>query len=105
MRREGRGFLPSPVAVDRGGEKSPPFSARNQGGTKSLLCAKPVTSTRKTTKSSKKVKQESEDVDRTLFRKSQEAKSGPDMGVSSDELNRQLGGEKPDWKDQDLGLN
>ncbi|KAL2471809.1 Protein BASIC PENTACYSTEINE6 [Abeliophyllum distichum] len=27
------------------------------------------------------------------------------MGVSSDELNRQLGGEKPDWKDQDLGLN
>ncbi|KAL2469427.1 putative acyl-activating enzyme 16 [Abeliophyllum distichum] len=33
MHREGRGFLLSPIAGDddRGGEKSPPFSARNQG--------------------------------------------------------------------------
>ncbi|CAI9763774.1 unnamed protein product [Fraxinus pennsylvanica] len=67
--------------------------------------AKAVTSTRKTTKSSKKVKQESEDVDRTLFRKSQEGKSGPNIGVSSNELNRQLGEERPEWKGQDLGLN
>lgn len=29
----------------------------------------------------------------------------PDMGGSSDDLNRQLGVAKPNWKEQDLGLN
>ncbi|CAI9777873.1 unnamed protein product [Fraxinus pennsylvanica] len=73
-------------------------------GTKHAKKAKVVTSTRKTTKSSKKVKWESEDIDRTLFKKSQ-GESGSDMGFTSDELNMPLGGEKPGWKDQDLGLN
>lgn len=87
--------IPSPIAPE-------PTKSRR---TKRTNEAKAVTSTRKTTKSSKKVKQESEDVDRTLFRKSQEGKSGPNIGVSSDGLNRQLGEEKPEWKGQDLGLN
>ncbi|CAI9783470.1 unnamed protein product [Fraxinus pennsylvanica] len=70
--------------------------------TKCTNKAKAITSTRKTTKSSKKMKQESEGTDKTLFRNSQ-GKSGLDIGIY--ELNRQLREEKPDWKDQDLGLN
>ncbi|KAK6131265.1 hypothetical protein DH2020_034992 [Rehmannia glutinosa] len=58
-----------------------------------------TTPTKRTSKSLKKVKQEGEDLNKTMW------KSGPDMGSGSDDLNRQLGGLKQDWKDQDLGLN
>lgn len=57
------------------------------------------TPTRKTPKSSKKVKREAQDLNSTTSGKSQEWKSSPE------ELSRQLSGTKPDWKDQSLGLN
>ncbi|KAI3464870.1 hypothetical protein Pfo_021533 [Paulownia fortunei] len=86
----------SPVAPE-------PAKSRRTKRTKET---KPATApARKTSKSSKKVKQEGEDLNKTMFGKSQEWKSGPDMGSSSDDLNRQLGASKQDWKDQDLGLN
>lgn len=52
---------------------------------------KAVTTNKRTSKSSKKVKREGEDLNNW------------DSGV--DDLNRQLSGSKPNWKDQDLGLN
>ncbi|XP_051150036.1 protein BASIC PENTACYSTEINE6-like [Andrographis paniculata] len=53
------------------------------------------TPSKRTSKSSKRIKQETEDLNKTMYR-------SPETG---DVLNRQLGGAKPDWKDQDLGLN
>ncbi|KAL3505372.1 hypothetical protein ACH5RR_035213 [Cinchona calisaya] len=66
---------------------------------------KAVTSTKKASKSAKKVKREGEDLNKTMFGNSHEWKAGQEMGNGGDELNRQLGVSKPDWKDQDLGLN
>nr|GLL48389.1 protein BASIC PENTACYSTEINE6 isoform X2 [Ipomoea trifida] len=61
--------------------------------------AKPATSSKKTSKPSKRVKKEGEDLNKTMWKGTQE------MGSASDELNRQMCVSKPDWKDQDLGLN
>ncbi|XP_019156134.1 PREDICTED: protein BASIC PENTACYSTEINE6-like [Ipomoea nil] len=52
---------------------------------------KPATP-RKTSKPSKKAKKEADELNRQI-------------GGASDDLNRQLGMSRPDWKDQDLGLN
>ncbi|KAF3651334.1 Protein BASIC PENTACYSTEINE6 [Capsicum baccatum] len=61
---------------------------------------------KKAPKASKKVKRETEDLNQTTFSKSQEWKGAQEMaGGASDDLNRQLAVPKPDWKDQDLGLN
>lgn len=72
--------------------------------TKRAKEAKAVTTPRKTSKSSKKVKREGEDLNKTMFGKTHEWK-GQEMVSGSDDLNRQAGVSKPDWKDQDLGLN
>lgn len=72
--------------------------------TKRAKEAKAVATPRKGSKSSKKVKRESEDLNKTMFGKSHEWK-GQEMVSGSDDLNRQVGVSKPDWKDQDLGLN
>ncbi|CAN4093949.1 unnamed protein product [Withania somnifera] len=66
---------------------------------------KAATGSKKTPKASKKVKRETEDLNQTTFGKSQEWKGAQEMGGASDDLNRQLAVAKPDWKDQDLGLN
>ncbi|CAI9116881.1 OLC1v1018161C1 [Oldenlandia corymbosa var. corymbosa] len=66
---------------------------------------KDVTSPKKASKSSKKVKKDGEDLSKTMFGKSHDWKPGQEMGLCSDDLNRQLVVPKPDWKDQDLGLN
>ncbi|XP_051151092.1 protein BASIC PENTACYSTEINE6-like [Andrographis paniculata] len=50
---------------------------------------------RKTPKSTKKIKREAEDLNRT----------GSDNDHASDDLRRQFGGLRPNWKDQSLGLN
>ncbi|KAJ8538294.1 hypothetical protein K7X08_014834 [Anisodus acutangulus] len=60
---------------------------------------KAATGPMKTPKVSKKVKKETEDLNQTSFGKSQEWKGAQEMGSASDEVS------KPDWKDQDLGLN
>ncbi|XP_027094278.1 protein BASIC PENTACYSTEINE6 [Coffea eugenioides] len=73
--------------------------------TKRTKDPKAVTSTKKASKSSKKVKREGEDLNKTMFGKSHEWKPGQEVGSGTDDLNRQLGVSKPDWKDQDLGLN
>lgn len=69
----------------------------------------PEAPTKRVSKSLKKIKLEAEDLNslnnlnKTVYRNSQEWKSTPGLG---DHLNRQHGGlTKPDWKDQDLGLN
>lgn len=73
--------------------------------TKHVKEAKQAAPMRKTSKPTKKVKLEGDDLNKTMLGRSQEWKNDPDMGGSSDDLNRQLGVAKPDWKDQDLGLN
>uniref|UniRef100_A0A5B7CBI0 GAGA-binding transcriptional activator n=1 Tax=Davidia involucrata TaxID=16924 RepID=A0A5B7CBI0_DAVIN len=82
----------SPVAPE-------PAKSRRTKRTKE---AKAVASTKKDSKPSKKVKREGEDLNKMMFGKSHEWKGGQDVG---DDLNKQLGVSKPDWKDQDLGLN
>lgn len=73
--------------------------------TKRTKEAKATTPNKKTSRSSKKVKKENEDLNRTMFGKSQEWKGGQEMSGGVDDLNRQQAVSKPDWKDQDLGLN
>ncbi|XP_075481870.1 protein BASIC PENTACYSTEINE6-like [Primulina tabacum] len=85
----------SPVALD-------PAKTRR---TKRPKEAKLTTPAKKTSKSLKKVKKEGEDLDKTMSAKPEEWNVGLDMGSGSDDLNRQLGASKPDWKDQGLGLN
>lgn len=66
---------------------------------------KAATGSKKTPKASKKVKRETEDLNQTTFAKSQEWKGAQEMVGASDDRNRQVAVSKPDWKDQDLGLN
>lgn len=61
---------------------------------------KAATDTKKTPKASKKVKRETEDLNQSTFGKSQEWKGAQEMEGASE-----LAVSKPDWKDQDLGLN
>ncbi|KAG8377890.1 hypothetical protein BUALT_Bualt08G0080600 [Buddleja alternifolia] len=72
------------------------------GRTKRAKEPKPSTPTKRASKSSKKVKREGEDLNKTMFGKSQEWKNEPDIGGGSDDPTRQA---KLGWKDQDLGLN
>jgi hypothetical protein len=65
--------------------------------------AKATPSNKKTSKSPRKVKRESDDTD--MFGKSHEWKNGQDMDGGGDDPNKQLAASKSDWKGQDLGLN
>ncbi|XP_031124778.1 protein BASIC PENTACYSTEINE6-like isoform X3 [Ipomoea triloba] len=65
---------------------------------------KPATP-KKASKPSKKAKKEADDLNKTMCGKMQEWKGTQEIGGASDDLNRQLGMSRPDWKDQDLGLN
>ncbi|KAJ7005850.1 protein BASIC PENTACYSTEINE6 [Populus alba x Populus x berolinensis] len=65
--------------------------------------AKATPSNKKTSKSPRKVKRESEDTN--MFGKSHEWKNGQDMDGGGDDPNKQLAASKSDWKGQDLGLN
>lgn len=76
---------------------SEPAKARNTKRTKEPKSGSPAK--KLTTKATTKVKQENEEFNNTIFGKSQFWKDGPDMD------NGQLVGSKPDWKNQDLGLN
>ncbi|GLU04545.1 hypothetical protein SLE2022_216840 [Rubroshorea leprosula] len=60
---------------------------------------------KKASKPPKKVKRETEDLNKMMLSKSQEWKDGQDMGGGSDDLNKQIVTTKTDWKGQDLGLN
>ncbi|XP_041020013.1 protein BASIC PENTACYSTEINE6-like isoform X1 [Juglans microcarpa x Juglans regia] len=66
---------------------------------------KGMTTASKASKPPRKIKSESDDLNKIMFGKSQEWKGGPEMGVGGDDLNRQSGASKSDWKGQDLGLN
>ncbi|KAJ6399566.1 hypothetical protein OIU77_020177 [Salix suchowensis] len=66
--------------------------------------AKATPSNKKISKSPRKVKRESEDLN--MFGKSNEWKDGGEgMNGGGDDLNKQLEASKSDWKGQDLGLN
>ncbi|CAA2963822.1 Hypothetical predicted protein [Olea europaea subsp. europaea] len=67
--------------------------------------AKATTSMKKTSTSLKKVKQDGEDLNKTMFEKSQSWKNEQDIDGDTDDLNRQMVVSKPNWTDQDLGLN
>ncbi|EEF52679.1 conserved hypothetical protein [Ricinus communis] len=68
--------------------------------------AKMAPSNKKTSKSPRKIKRESEDLNKVMFGKSHEWKNGQDMGGGADDLNKQLVvASKSDWKGHDLGLN
>ncbi|CAL5418413.1 unnamed protein product [Camellia sinensis] len=82
------GLSMSPVA-------SEPAKSRQTKRTKE---AKATASNRKPSKSLKKVKREGEDLNKMMFGRQ-------DTGSGGDDLDKQLGMSKPDWKDQDLGLN
>ncbi|OIT33770.1 PREDICTED: protein BASIC PENTACYSTEINE6-like [Nicotiana attenuata] len=88
-------LLSSPAAPE------PTKSRRNKRSKE----AKSVTSSKKTSKPSTKVKKEGEDLNTTMLDESQEWNGAQEMGGGSDDVNRQLGVSKPDWKDQGLGLN
>ncbi|XP_059636855.1 protein BASIC PENTACYSTEINE6 [Cornus florida] len=86
----------SPVASE------PPKSRR----TKRSKEAKVMTTIKKASKSSKRVKKEGEDLNKMMFGKSNAWKGGHDVGGGGDDLNQQhMGMPKSDWKNQDLGLN
>ncbi|KAL6982714.1 hypothetical protein U1Q18_016102 [Sarracenia purpurea var. burkii] len=87
----------SPVA------SSEPAKSRQ---TKRAKEAKAKTSNRKPSKSSKKVKREGEDLNKTMMMlgKSHEWSSGQDMSSGGDEQ-KPPGISRPDWKARDLGLN
>lgn len=85
----------SPVAQE------PSKSRRNKRAKET----KASTPGKKTPKASKKVKKEADDMNKAMFGRSHEWKGGHEMGGGVDDLNQQLRGSKPDWKDQDLGLN
>ncbi|KAK2978623.1 hypothetical protein RJ640_020933 [Escallonia rubra] len=85
----------SPVAPE-------PVKSRRTKRTKDPKVIRPD---KKTSKSTKKVKREGEDLNKVMFGKSHEWKGGQEVGGGVDDLNRQLAASKPDWKDQDLGLN
>lgn len=63
---------------------------------------KAIKEPKKATKTPKKVKKESDDLNKMMFRASQEMGSG---NVDNDDLNKQIITPKTDWKGQDLGLN
>ena len=68
--------------------------------------AKPISPNKRASKPSRKIKRESEDLNKMAFSKSQEWKSsGQSMVGGGDDLNKQLVVSKSDWKGQDLGLN
>ncbi|KAF5740827.1 protein BASIC PENTACYSTEINE6 [Tripterygium wilfordii] len=66
---------------------------------------KGMPSNKKASKRPKKVKMESEDLNKMMFGKSNEWKNGQDMCGGGDDLNKELMVSKGDWKGQDLGLN
>lgn len=65
---------------------------------------KGMPSDKKASKPPRKIKRESDDLNKIMFGKTHEWKGGQDMG-GGDDLNRQSGVSKSDWKGQDLGLN
>ncbi|XP_044475582.1 protein BASIC PENTACYSTEINE6-like [Mangifera indica] len=60
---------------------------------------------KKTSKSPRKIKQETEDLNKIVFGKPQEWKSVQDLDGAGDDLNKHLTSSKSDWKGQVLGLN
>lgn len=86
---------------DTNGLPSSPEAAKSRRTKRGKELKAVASSNKKVLKSSKKVKKEGEDLNKTMCGKMHEWK-GHDMG---DDLNRQLALTKPDWKDQDLGLN
>ncbi|XP_058725355.1 protein BASIC PENTACYSTEINE6 [Vicia villosa] len=69
--------------------------------------SKSVSPNKKTPKTSRKVKKEGEDLNKTMFAndKAHEWKSSQEIINESDDLNKQLAVSKADWKPQDLALN
>ncbi|CAN0906429.1 Protein BASIC PENTACYSTEINE6 [Linum grandiflorum] len=60
---------------------------------------------KKSSKSPRKMKKESDDLNKVMFTKAIEWKTEQDMDGGSEDLNKQLIESKTDWKGQDLGLN
>lgn len=62
---------------------------------------------KKTPKTTRKVKREAEDLNKMMFanNKAHEWKSSQEIMNGGDDLNKQLGVSKADWKPQDLALN
>lgn len=69
--------------------------------------SKSVSPNKKTPKTTRKVKKESEDLNKTMFanNKTLEWKSSQDIMNGGDDLNKQIAVSKADWKPQDLALN
>ncbi|XP_028808553.1 protein BASIC PENTACYSTEINE6 [Neltuma alba] len=91
------------------GDDLPTASMPNETG-KSRRAKRPkdgksVSPSKKAPRAAKKVKREGEDLNKMMFGKGHEWKSGQDMVNGGDDLNKQLGSSKADWKGQDLGLN
>ncbi|KAJ9567407.1 hypothetical protein OSB04_003373 [Centaurea solstitialis] len=90
-----------------GGDDSLPISPAVQEPAKSRRTKRTKNATpapRKTSRSSKKVKMECDDLNKAMFEEPHDWNSGHESGGSGgvDDLNR---GSKSEWKDQDLGLN
>ncbi|XP_062101454.1 protein BASIC PENTACYSTEINE6 isoform X2 [Humulus lupulus] len=66
---------------------------------------KPISPNKRAPKPPRKIKKESEELNKMTFVKSQEWKGGQSMVGEGDEDNKQLVVSKSDWKGQDLGLN
>lgn len=83
---------------------SEPAKSRRAKRTKET---KGMPSDKKASRPPRKIKRESDDLNKIMFGKSNDWKSEQeqDMGGGGDDLNRQSGGPKTDWKGQDLGLN
>ncbi|XP_039055147.1 protein BASIC PENTACYSTEINE6-like isoform X3 [Hibiscus syriacus] len=67
--------------------------------------AKVIAPNKKASKPPKKVKQETENLNKIMSGKSHEWKGAQDVGGASDDFNKQLVTTKPDWTGKDLGLN
>ncbi|KAE9603543.1 hypothetical protein Lal_00002047 [Lupinus albus] len=67
--------------------------------------AKSISPNKKISKTARKVKMESGDMNDMMFGKMREWKSGQEMFNGGEDLNKQSVVSKADWKGQDLGLN
>ncbi|XP_050364155.1 protein BASIC PENTACYSTEINE6 isoform X1 [Argentina anserina] len=82
-----------------------PPAAPKRRQTKQPKEPKTMPPNKKPAKSPRKVKKESEDLNKMTFDRLHEWKGGQDMCSGAEDLNKQLVVSKSNWKCQDLGLN
>ncbi|KAL9659904.1 hypothetical protein QQ045_024714 [Rhodiola kirilowii] len=82
-----------------------PSEAAKSRGNKRPKEPKSASSNKKVPKNPKKIKRESDGLNKLMFGKSHEWKDDHDIGSGSDDANKQIVISKSDWKGQDLGLN